>query len=31
VFWDTDGDGSPDEAISLLNTPQILVQADDII
>ena len=31
VFWDTDGDGHPDEAISLVNTPQALVQADDII
>ena len=31
VFWDTDGDGDPDEEISLLGTPQVLVQADDIV
>jgi len=31
VFWDTNADGTPDEAISLLNTPQALVQADDIV
>jgi len=31
VFWDTNGDGHPDEAVSLVGTPQVLVQADDII
>jgi hypothetical protein len=31
VFWDTDADGDADEAIALLNTPQVLVGADDII
>jgi hypothetical protein len=29
VFWDADGDS--DEAIELLNTPQVLVEADDIV
>src|SRR5262249_38972325 len=24
VFWDTDGDGHPDEAVALDNTPQVL-------
>jgi hypothetical protein len=31
VFWDTDSDGDVDEAIALLNTPQVLLGADDII
>src|SRR5262249_38398095 len=31
VFWDTNADGTPDEAIALSGTPQTLVQADDII
>jgi hypothetical protein len=31
VFWDTNGDGTADEAIALLGTPQNLVAADDII
>jgi len=31
VFWDTNADGTPDEEIHLLNTPQALVQADDIV
>jgi len=31
VFWDTNADGTPDEEIHLVNTPQVLVQADDII
>ena len=31
VFWDTDGDGDADEAIALLNTPHVLLGADDII
>jgi Ca2+-binding RTX toxin-like protein len=31
VFWDTDGNGSPDMAIALVNTPAALIQADDII
>jgi hypothetical protein len=30
VFWDTDGDGQADEEISLLNTPQFLLEANDI-
>jgi len=31
VFWDTNADGTPDEEIHLLSTPQALVRADDII
>ena len=31
VFWDTNADGTPDEEIHLAGTPQVLVQADDII
>jgi hypothetical protein len=31
VFWDTDADGDADEAVALLNTPQVLVGADDVI
>jgi peptidyl-prolyl cis-trans isomerase B (cyclophilin B) len=31
VFWDTDGDGSADEAIVLDGTPQVLLEANDII
>jgi hypothetical protein len=31
VFWDTDADGDADEAIALLNTPQVLLDAGDII
>ena len=31
VFWDTNADGSPDEAIALVNTPQALLAADDIV
>jgi len=31
VFWDTNADGTPDEEVHLLGTPQAIVQADDII
>jgi hypothetical protein len=31
VFWDTDADGDADEAIALVNTPQALLDAGDII
>jgi hypothetical protein len=31
VFWDTDADGDADEAIALLNTPQVLLDSGDII
>jgi Ca2+-binding RTX toxin-like protein len=31
VFWDTDGDGDADEAIELQDTPQTLLEANDII
>jgi hypothetical protein len=31
VLWDTNADGSPDEAIALVNTPQALLTADDIV
>jgi hypothetical protein len=31
VFWDTDADGDADEAIALVNTPQVLVDAADVI
>jgi hypothetical protein len=31
VFWDSDADGDADEAIALINTPQVLLAADDVI
>jgi hypothetical protein len=31
VYWDTDADGDPDEAIALIETPQILIGADDVV
>jgi hypothetical protein len=31
VFWDTDADGDADEAIALVNTPQMLLDSGDII
>jgi hypothetical protein len=31
VFWDTDADGDADEAIACVGTPQVLLDAGDVV